>query len=559
MPGFTAGARKRFVMSSFSIVRQDQFIHATRDSGYKGTDSALSELIDNSVQANATRVRIRIVGEQEESTGLGRRKMARVSQVVVCDNGRGMDKLTLRKAMRFGDGTRFNDRAGIGRFGMGLPNASVSQCRRFEVYTWQDDCIPLCTYVDVDEVAENSLEEVPEPVPCEIPVEYRDLAGSPSGTLIVWSKCDRIDHDGKVETLERSLRHDLGRMFRYFLAGDLELTINGQQVKPFDPMFLLAQARFADDLLATQHGDKVEFDVRLPGAIGQTSKVEVVFSLLPESWQTESKGDKDSRKSRYIDATAGFSIVRHGREIDLIKSPYHAKHWTDSWYRVEIRFEPELDEIFGVTHTKQHARISTGSALYEQLKPLVTANIATMKDMIVARGKRAHLNKTIQAEEMAKRFESRLKPLEEIERKPEEVAADEIRNYLSQQAAAKSLSTDDISLLEERLENFPIIMEFEALPGAPFYRTKVVGCSVVISLNTEHAFYEKVYRRIQAESPIAKTGIDLMLMSIARSEIQGSRACRDWYAEQKHEWSQNLRILLGQIEEIDPAENGEST
>jgi cell fate (sporulation/competence/biofilm development) regulator YmcA (YheA/YmcA/DUF963 family) len=554
--GFTSGEKKELFMSRFSIVRQDQFIHATRDSGYKGTDSALSELIDNSIQANATRVRIRILGEQEESSGPGRRKMARVSDVAVCDNGRGMDDETLRRALRFGDGTRFNDRGGLGRFGMGLPNASVSQCCRFEVYTWQKGGSPHYTYVDVDEVADRFLEEVPAPIVSELPPEFRDLADSPSGTLVIWRKCDRIDHDGKVDTLERSLRHDLGRMFRYFLAGDFSLAINGQEVKPFDPLFLLPQARFDSELLAAQHGDKVEFDVRIPGTADQTSKVEVVFSLLPESWQTDAKGDKDSRKSRYIDATAGFSIVRHGREIDLIKSPYHAKHWTDAWYRVELRFEPELDEVFGVTHTKQHARITAGSSLYEQLKPLITANVATMKDMIIARGKRAHLNKTLQAEEMAKRVESRLKPLEEIERKSDGTAAEEIRSFVEQQAATKSLSSDDIHALEERLDNFPIIMEFEALPGAPFYRTRVVGCSIVISLNTEHAFYEKVYRRIQVESPIAKTGIDLMLMSIARSEIQGSGDCREWYTEQRHEWSQNLRILLGQIEELDPAENG---
>jgi hypothetical protein len=545
-------------MSNFSIVRQDQFIHATRDSGYKGTDSALSELIDNSIQANATVVRVRMIGEEQEAVGPGRPPMARVADVGLADNGRGMDHETLRRALRFGDGSRFNDRTGIGRFGMGLPNASVSQCRRVEVYTWQKNGRPIYSYVDVDEVAEGSLQEVPAPVASELPEGFRDLMVSPSGTLVVWRKCDRMDHDGRVETLERSLRHDLGRMFRYFLASELELTINGQAVLPFDPMFLLPQARLAGDSLATQHGDKVEFDVRIPGTSDQTSKVTLVFSLLPEPWQTGSKKDKDARKSRYIDATSGFSVVRHNREIDRIKSPYHAKHWTDAWYRVEIRFEPELDEVFGVTHTKQHARISSGSSLYEQLKSIVTANVATMKDMIVARGKRAHSNKSIQAEEMAKRFEPRLKPVEEIQEKRDDVAESEVSSFIDHQAAANDLSPEAVQSLRERLSNFPIIIEFEALPGAPFYRTRVVGSSIVVSLNTEHAFYEKVYRRIQAESPVAKTGIDLMLMSIARSEIQGSSECRTWYNEQRQEWSQHLRILLSPIEEIDPSEDGES-
>ena len=120
----------------------------------------------------------------------------------------------------------------------------------------------------------------------------------------------------------------------------------------------------------------------------------------------------------------------------------------------------------------------------------------------------------------------------------------------------QSLSASDRASLEERLASFPLIMEFEALPGAPFYRIKVVGRTIVVLINTEHAFYEKVYRRLQVESPIAKTGIDLLLMSMARSEIHGSRNCREWYGEQRHEWSQNLRILLGQMDEVDPTENG---
>lgn len=541
-------------MSSFSIVRQDQFIHATRDSGYKGTASALSELIDNSIQASASNVSIRLIGQEQETNGSGRPKMARVSDVGICDNGKGMDADTLRRALRFGDGTRFNDRSGMGRFGMGLPNASVSQCTRFEVYSWQKGSAPLFTYVDVNEVGRGELLEVPEPVKCKIPEEFRDLANSASGTLVVWRQCDRLDHDQKLDTLERSLRHDLGRIFRYYLAQDFDLRIDGFAVKPFDPLYLLPHARFEGDELATQHGDKVEFEVPIPGREELTSRVEVIFSILPEVWQTASKGkgDKDARKSRYIDSTSGFSIVRHNREIDLKKSPYHAKHWTDSWYRVEIRFDPELDELFGVTHTKQHARIAAGSSLYERLRPVITANVNTMKDMIVARGKRAHSVKTERAEGIAKRVEGRLKPIESIQDKGEGAIASEVQQFLETQEAVKSLSKEDVASLEERLENFPVIIEVESLTGAPFYRTKVVGRSIVILINTEHPFYERVYQRLLTESPIGKTGIDLLLMAVARSEVLGSGETREWYHDQKQEWSQHLRTFLSQIEEVDP-------
>src|SRR5258706_8299977 len=113
-----------------SIIALDKFIQATRDSGYKGTASAISELVDNSIQAGATRIALSVVA----STSDGEQNNIEVS---VLDNGCGMDPFTLRQALRFGGSTRFGDRSGLGRYGMGLPNASLSQARRVTVYTWQ--------------------------------------------------------------------------------------------------------------------------------------------------------------------------------------------------------------------------------------------------------------------------------------------------------------------------------------------------------------------------------------------------------------------------------------
>src|SRR4026208_16885 len=103
-----------------SIIALDRFIQATRDSGYKGTASAISELVDNSIQAGATRIELSVA----TTTSSDEEKAVEVS---VLDNGSGMDPFTLGQALRFGGSTRFGDRSGLGRYGMGLPNASLSQ------------------------------------------------------------------------------------------------------------------------------------------------------------------------------------------------------------------------------------------------------------------------------------------------------------------------------------------------------------------------------------------------------------------------------------------------
>src|SRR5947199_8857270 len=87
-----------------SIIKLDNFIVATRDSGYKGTTSAVAELVDNSLQASARQVQIWV---EKDPAG-----DAYPLMVAVQDDGHGMDAATLRQARRFGGHTRLNDRPG---------------------------------------------------------------------------------------------------------------------------------------------------------------------------------------------------------------------------------------------------------------------------------------------------------------------------------------------------------------------------------------------------------------------------------------------------------------
>jgi len=90
----------------------DKFIQATRDSGYKGTGSAVAELVDNAIQAGATQIDI-LVGQADGD--------ANSLMLEVFDNGCGMSAATLTQALRFGGSSRFNDRTGSGRYVCELP------------------------------------------------------------------------------------------------------------------------------------------------------------------------------------------------------------------------------------------------------------------------------------------------------------------------------------------------------------------------------------------------------------------------------------------------------
>ena len=139
-------------MKTRNIVSLEHFIEASRDAGYTNIATALAELVDNAFEAEANSVRIDVEISDE----------AEIS-VSIQDDGHGMTPTILELALQFGGTTRFNSRAGAGRYGMGLPNSSLSQARRVDVVTWRSPRAAWKSYLDVDEIAAGDLKSIPKP------------------------------------------------------------------------------------------------------------------------------------------------------------------------------------------------------------------------------------------------------------------------------------------------------------------------------------------------------------------------------------------------------------
>ncbi|MDE0086070.1 MAG: ATP-binding protein [Candidatus Poribacteria bacterium] len=113
-----------------------------RESGFDFS-TAIGELIDNSVQAEAKR--IDIIPKIDGSV---------ITQISVVDDGDGMDEETLNGCPQLGFSTRYNDREGLGRFGVGATYASISQCKRTTFCSRSKGTGNfLATYIDLDEIA----------------------------------------------------------------------------------------------------------------------------------------------------------------------------------------------------------------------------------------------------------------------------------------------------------------------------------------------------------------------------------------------------------------------
>ena len=371
------GSRRR----EGEIIPPELAVRAMRDSGYRNTAYALAELIDNSVQANATGVDVICL---EEYTHINERRRRRMSAIGVLDNGGGMSPDVLRLALQFGNGTHLADRSGIGRFGMGLPNSSISQCRRVEVWTWQsgpDNA--FYTFLDVDAIESGTLSRVPVPVVKALPEEWRRRSGCvhTTGTLVVWTHFDahRLTWRGALATL-RHTEGLVGRMYRKFvdegrvairlvaLEGD-ESTYN-EYVRVNDPLYLMSNsstpAPFDKEPMFQRWGDEDEvFTIDYGGALHE---VVVRMSWAREETLPEEGSDRGARDyGKHAAKNLGVSIVRAGRELDLDSGWTNSYSPTERWWGVEVEFPPGLDEVFGVTNNKQSATVFSEMAQFDEL------------------------------------------------------------------------------------------------------------------------------------------------------------------------------------------------
>lgn len=367
---------------SDDIIPTELAIRAMRDSGYRNTAYALAELLDNSAQANASLIEVFCV-EDTEILAEGRRKK-RIHKIAVLDNGSGMSDSVLRKALQFGNGTHLKDRVGIGRFGMGLPNSSISQGRRVDVWTWQagpDNA--LHCYLDVGEIEAGTLREVPPASPDPIPMEWRKRGKGfgTTGTLIVWSELDEARLTWKTAKSTLSNTEALiGRMYRKFISrGDLKITLRaldsegddllgGHEARVNDPLYLMPNsstpAPFDKEPMFQKYGeDDTHFPIEFNGAEHLVT-VRASWArreTLPENGKN--RGDEDYGK--HAARNLGVSVLRADRELDLDASWTISYDPTERWWGVEVEFPPALDEVFGVTNNKQAANVFSHMVSFE--------------------------------------------------------------------------------------------------------------------------------------------------------------------------------------------------
>lgn len=207
----------------------ESLLESIRSVGYS-LKEAISDLIDNSISANASSVRIIISLEGSED-----------AKFHLIDNGDGMDHQKLISSFRLGSTNPKKARGenDLGRFGMGMKTASLSQCRSVTVTSKQNNNIVTRT-LDLDEVSRQKKWVIGEKdIPLEITHHLNEIE---NGTIISWEKIDQIgiseeEHNNLLLDIENYISLCFHRfMERTNKRIDFFLNDSKDPIKPVSPV-----------------------------------------------------------------------------------------------------------------------------------------------------------------------------------------------------------------------------------------------------------------------------------------------------------------------------------
>jgi len=567
------------------LVQVDTALMSLRSSNFD-TPAAVGEPVDNAIQAGANNIKIRLI-EGVRNVGKKQKPTPVVEQIAFSDDGAGMDDDVVKRALVLGFSTRYNSRQGMGRFGVGATLAGISQAKRLEIFSRNAPGGEfLHSYIDLDEITSGSMKYMPDPRPAKIPQQFADMAPTSTGTLVVWSKCDRLTQgeDGTVNDLKGvrdELLNWLSRTYRHFIDGGVRIQLNDTIVEPHDPLYLMTVPRLATDEKAEVLLDE-SFDWDVPSDPSRHSTVRMKMTLLPASWRLKrgwGNPDRTQTRERRIHDNEGISILRARREIFYGVLPRFyptAVEEIDRWFGIEISFDPELDECFRVKNVKKGAEPVEG--LRDALKKRFDAAIRTarrrIKDTYTEQDNKEKAEQQIHeaAENIgaeAEKTAPKARSGAEVTETEREAKLDEVSKEAAEAAAEEGTATPPASAadIKERLKQLPFSIVDMQWPGKEFIQIEHLGTNTIVKLNNKHPFFTRIYAPVlkaagaldgkkmdgqetlptpeefQQMARLLHVGLDLLILAYAKAESMETDP-EEKYGDLRGHWGMFLYNMI---------------
>ncbi|WP_037586893.1 ATP-binding protein [Stenoxybacter acetivorans] len=333
---------------------------------------AVADVIDNSVSAAADEVDVLFVPSAEP-------------YLVILDNGYGMSLADLKNAMRYGSRNPQEGREGtdLGRFGLGLKTASLSQCRQLTVISKQHGSVAACRWdLDYVQAQGNWALQILDATEWGKLPHVAKLSHLTSGTLVLWQNLDRLVESGgdRQRLFSKAMddvREHLRLVFHRYIEGEaelqtLKLRMNGMALSAIDPLLRRRSARpMADEFLAIDD-----------------AKILVRPFLLPHVSQLSAAEIKNLGGKEGLRQGQGFYVYRHKRLV--IWATWFrmiGKAELSKLVRIQVDIPNNLDHLWALDIKK--ATAMPPALVREQLQGIIEKLAACSERSWTIRGRKA--------------------------------------------------------------------------------------------------------------------------------------------------------------------------
>lgn len=507
-----------------------------RDTGYD-LYTAAADIIDNSIAAGASDVNIEILLHEDG------RKFAYFG-----DNGCGMDAAQLFNAMRYGAPKRESAKS-LGKFGLGLKTASSACCKKFTVISRSKNSPTLSKLAWDLDLIETTWGMLEEEVTDEDADKFEELCGE-TGTLVIWSKCDRIlnkdysepggiQEQKALKERKKKLREHIAKVFHKYLDSketdfaDVTIRMDGEDIVYWNPFY----PERSEQVLS-----QPETLVHIESEDGTICAATLRAWILPHS--NDMNEDEKKNIAKLTNANQGFYIYREGRMI-------YSGGWLGvfgpnephkSMIRVEFCFNHDLDHAFQVDVKK--SRIIFDPALEEELK----IRLGPARSEADNRSRR---NEKAAAMAVNLDHTSSNKSIEKAKARTKKPS---ISNADEQNKSATLTNNLGTVIIKTPVQNHVspnnlYIQEVDDIHDGNLWEPTLRSTSAInhitgVRLNKHHPFYPKVYLKA-ASSGYTVEGIDFLLWALATAEYNNSNEeLRPIFTDLREEVSLNLKRLL---------------
>lgn len=341
-------------------------IESIRSIGYS-FETAIADLIDNSISAKATRIDILSIPSEEP-------------YIIIFDNGNGMNKIELEEAMRLGskNPNEVREENDLGRFGLGLKSASLSQCRNLTVVSKKDGKLSAFSW-NLDyviernswSILEHSEEEIMQLENIKL---FKDIE---NGTYVLLKKFDKIQastleiNKTITEKMSSTIDH-LALVFHRYLDDGVEIYVNNRKIESIDPFLTKNKATQAKRTQEIKIGESI---------IKVKPYILPHYNKLSEDDLKKVGGKEDLRKNQ------GFYIYRNKRLI--IWGTWFRLSRQDELSklaRIMVEIPNSLDDVWGIDIKKSTANIP--DIIKKNLYSCIEESVFTSKEVYRYRGRK---------------------------------------------------------------------------------------------------------------------------------------------------------------------------